>query len=228
MRHVVFAFVLLSANLAVAQLSTPQPGEYVTDGGSSSLTIDSASKFDINTQGANGHLCSLEGVIINGKSKIDNSACQVTLKAQGPHVMVTTNGSEECRDFCGARAWFEGLYRRPSPLCTRQSIESSKKIFKKEYSAKNFSAALAAIGPIATDCKQLLHWFESAWISNDLALTQFKLGDRAACLRTLKPLAAEAAMTNEEIKSNYPPIDGDMYLPVVAATRTNLKLCTKK
>jgi hypothetical protein len=227
--YAVHAFMLLGANLALAQFSTPAEGEYViSDGAWGTLQVQPRGKFRIETIGANGHICELDGVITNGKSKLEKSACQVSFKADGQNVNVATNESDACRDFCGMRAWFEGLYRKPPPLCVSKSIRASRKKFKEEYVAKNYSAALATIEPVATQCKQFLFWTESGWILNDLALTQFKLGDRAGCIRTLQGLAPDAALSDEEIKGNYPPTDADMYLPVVRATRTNLKLCTKR
>jgi len=225
----VYAFVLLSANLASAQLSTPAQGEYVTtDASWGTLEVQARGKFRIETIGSNGHICALDGVITNGKSKLENSACQVSFEAEGKDVNVLLNDHSACRDFCGMRAWFEGLYRKPPPLCVSKNIEASRKKFKKEYVAKNYSAALATIEPVATQCKQFLYWITSGWILNDLALTQFKLGDRAGCIRTLQGLAPDAALSDEEVKGNYPPTDADNYLPVVQATRTNLRLCTKK
>jgi hypothetical protein len=55
--------------------------------------------------------------------------------------------------------------------------------------------------------------------------TSYALGDRAACLKTLQPLAEDAALSDDGVKENYPPADAEIYLPVVRATRTNLKLC---
>lgn len=229
MKLAVYALVLLTASAASAQLSTPPEGDYViNDGAWGVLSVEPRGKFRLETTGANAHICGLDGVIVNGKSKIDNSACQLSFKAQGPDFQVTTNGSDACQDFCGARAWFEGLYRKPPPLCEFKNMEASRKKFKKEYQAKNYTIALAVLNPVATQCKPFLHWVDSAWVLNDLALTQFKLGDRAGCVQTLKDLAKDAAMSDEEVTGNYPPADSDMYLPAVRATRTNLKLCTKK
>ena len=61
---------------------------------------------------------------------------------------------------------------------------------------------------------------------NDLALTQFRLGDAAGCLRTLEPLAKDAAKSDAQIRDEMvAPTDVDNWLPVVKAARTNLKLC---
>jgi hypothetical protein len=186
----VYAVLLLGARLALAQAGTPAEGEYViSDGAWGTLQVQARGKFAIETVGANAHICGVDGVIVDGKSKIGKSACQVTFKTEGQDVRVATNGVDACRDFCGMRAWFEGLYRKPSPLCMRKSIDDSKKKFKKSYVAKDYAAALAVINPVATQCKPFLHWVESAWVLNDLALTQFKLGDHAACIRTLQDLA---------------------------------------
>jgi hypothetical protein len=84
----------------------------------------------------------------------------------------------------------------------RKSIDDSKKKFKKSYVAKDYAAALAVIHPVATQCKPFLHWVESAWVLNDLALTQFKLGDHAACIRTLQDLAPDAAKSDADITSD--------------------------
>ena len=60
---------------------------------------------------------------------------------------------------------------------------------------------------------------------NDLAITQYRLGDRAGCLKTLQPLAEDAAKTDAQLKDDFPPSDWDMFRRVVGATRANLKLC---
>lgn len=224
-----FAVLLLGANLALAQVSTPAEGEYViSDGAWGTLRVQPRGKFAIETTGANAHVCELDGVIVDGRARIEKSACQVTFKPEGQNVHVATNGTDACREFCGMRAWFEGAYRKPEPGCVRKSIDDSKKKFKRSYVAKDYAAALALIQPIATQCKPYLHWVESAWVLNDLAITQFKLGDRAACIKTLQDLAPDAAKSDKEITGSYPPSDSEAYLPVVQATRTNLRLCTKK
>ncbi|MCZ8285022.1 MAG: hypothetical protein O9353_06160, partial [Bacteroidia bacterium] len=192
------------------------------------LQVQSSGKFRIETIGANGHICELGGAITNGKSQLEKSACQVNFKAEGQTLTVATNDSDACKDFCGARSWFEGVYRKPPPFCVSKNVETVRKKFKQEYLAKNYSAALALINPVATQCKPFLFWIDAGRVLNDLALTQFKLDDRAGCIRTLQGLAKDAAMSDEEVRGNFPPTDADMYLPVVRATRTNLRLCTKK
>jgi hypothetical protein len=47
-------------------------------------------------------------------------------------------------------------------------------------------------------------------------------------LKTLAPLQEDAAMSDDEIRDNYPPSDADAWLPIVKAARFNLGLCRKK
>lgn len=226
MKIAIYALVLFGANLSIAQFNTPNNGEYVIgEGAWGTLHVQAGKKFEIETVGGNAHSCTLSGVISNGKSTIENSACEVTFTNEGQDVKVATNGSSDCRMFCGMRAGFEGLYRKPGPLCMSDAIENSRKVFKKHYLARKYTAAFDTLNPIATQCKPFFSWIESAWVLNDLALTQFKLGNRAACVKTLQPLVRDAALSDAQIKENYPPTDADNYLPVVHATRTNLKLC---
>jgi hypothetical protein len=227
--HAVCAFVMVSANMTLAQISTPAEGDYViNDGVWGTLQVQPRGKFRIETIGANGHTCELDGVIIGGKSTPQKSECQVTFSSDGPDVNVTTNGGGKCVGFCGARSWFEGRYRKPPPSCENKKVQATRKQFQREYQTKNYSAALETIKPVAAQCKQFLYWIDLGWVLNDLALTQFKLGDRASCIRTLQSLAPDAALSDEQITGKFPPADSDMYLPVVHATRTNLKLCSRR
>ncbi|WP_418120206.1 hypothetical protein [Variovorax sp. 350MFTsu5.1] len=218
--------LLLGCGLAAAQNgATPPAGDYIYEGGSGSLRIKPNGHFDITTIGANAHTCALDGTIARGKAKLDDTGCVVNFAANADKLQVTTNGSDECRSYCGMRAVFEGTYIRPAPSCTDKAVSSTRKTFKRQYDAKDYAAAQTTLAPVLSDCDRTLDWITKAWLRNDLALTQYKLDDRAACLKTLQPLAEDAARTDDGIKENYPPADADIYLPVVRATRTNLKLC---
>jgi len=217
--------LLLGAGLASAQTSTPPAGEYIYEGGSGALRVKADGRFDITTIGANAHTCALDGTIVRGKATIADSGCVVSFAVNADKVAVTTNGAEQCRDNCGMRATFEGTYTRPTPACTDKAVANSRKSFKRQYDARDYATALNTLSPLLSECDKTLDWITKGWMRNDIALTQFKLNDRAACLRTLQPLAEDAARTDDGIKENYPPADADIFLPVVRATRTNLKLC---
>jgi hypothetical protein len=217
--------LLFGAGIASAQLATPPAGDYIYEGGTGSLRVKPNGHFDISTIGSSGHTCTLDGTIVLGNAKLDGSSCVVNFTPKGGAVEVGTNGSDNCRGFCGIRASFDGTYLKPSPACTDKAVAASRKTFKRQYDAKDYAAAQTTLAPVLSECDKTIDWFAKGRIRNDLALTQFKLGDRAACLQTLQPLAEHTAQTDDDIKAMYPPFQADIFLPVVRATRTNLKLC---
>lgn len=133
---------------------------------------------------------------------------------------------EACRYYCGARAGFEGEYVRPAPACQPASIAKTRAEFKRLYDRKAYSEAVAVLEPVLKNCSKTMYWLDIGWVRNDLALTHAKLGHREICRQLLQPLAEDAAQTDDQIRENYPPSDAENYLPIVKATRTNLKLCT--
>ena len=217
--------VLLATGAAGAQTGNPPAGDYIFERGSGALRVKADGHFDITTIGANAHTCALDGTIVRGKAKIDDTACVVSFAVSADKVQVSTNGVDQCRESCGARATFEGTYTRPTPGCTDKAVAGARKSFKRQYDAKDYAAARTTLTPVLADCAPTLDWITTGWIRNDLALAQLRAGDRAACLQTLQPLAEDAALSDDGIKENYPPADAEIYLPVVRATRTNLKLC---
>jgi len=130
-----------------------------------------------------------------------------------------------CSVVCGARASFAGEYLKVKPGCDSSSVGESRDEFKRLYQRKAFAKAEKVLGKVLTNCEKTTDWLDRGQIRNDLAITQFHLGRGKECLATLEPLAGDAAMTDEEIRSEWPPTDADNYLPIIKATRTNLKLC---
>lgn len=220
-----FLLLLLGAGVACAQLATPPAGDYIYEGGGGSLQVKPNGRFNITTVGSNAHMCTLDGTIARGKAKIDDTGCVVSFTLKGGNVEVATNGSDDCRQSCGMRASFEGTFIKPTPACADKAVAATRKTFKRQYDAKDYSAALTTLTPVLGECGKTLDWITTGRVRNDLALTQFKLGDRAGCLKTLEPLAEDAARTDQGVKDHYPPADAEDILPVVRATRTNLKLC---
>ena len=101
----------------------------------------------------------------------------------------------------------------------------ARREFKKLYDAGDYARAQAALRPVLADCGASMPWLEAGWIRNDLALTQFKLGDPQGCLLTLQPLRADAARSDSDIRAAYPPSDADRYLSILRATRSNAGRC---
>jgi hypothetical protein len=100
----------------------PPAGEYIFERGSGALRVKADGHFDITTIGANAHTCALDGTIVRGKAKIDDTACVVSFAMNADKVQVSTNGEDQCRESCGARATFEGTYTRPTPGCTDKAV----------------------------------------------------------------------------------------------------------
>lgn len=228
-RLTTFLFLLFSVP---ASAQTLVAGEYVTDGGWGTLTLSATAKgamhFTIESVGANGHSCSLEGDVRNGKATLEgldeSEICEVTMIATADGIEVQSN--EACRIYCGARAGVDGLYARPAPECRSAAVASTRKKFKQLYDAKKFAEARGTIEPMLTKCESTLDWLAVGRIRNDLAVTLHKLRDFPACRAALDPLTEDAALTDKEIREKYPPSDADSVMPIVRATRTNLRLCS--
>jgi hypothetical protein len=226
---------LLGAVACVAHAAEPalQPGDYVTERGWGNLGIvqdkGGTLKFSIEAMGGNAHSCSLEGEIRDGRATLEamdaGKPCVVTFKRAADGVTVASVDPQLCRYFCGMRADFEGKYLKTAAGCTPKPLSRTREEFKKLYDRRDYAAARAKLEPAFNACAKTLDWLETGWMRNDLALTQFRLGDAAACLRTLEPLAQDAAKSDAQIRDDFAPTDADNWLPVVKATRTNLKLC---
>lgn len=224
------------ANVSLAAEAVA-PGEYIPDGGGGRLSIAPAtgkgaskgSAFTLEYVGGNFHLCSLEGRIVDGRAALesysDEPACVVDFVPAKNGLEV--NGTDSCKQFCGARAWFAGTYLRPAPGCSDAEREATRAKFKRLYDGKRHAEALATLSPLPTRCARTLDRYEQGRILNDIAITQYKLGKREDCLRTLASFAEEAALTDEAVLEGYPPSDGEAWLPIVKAARFNLGLCRK-
>jgi hypothetical protein len=228
--------VVLSAAAAPPLRAAPPvpPGEYNTENGWGTLTVergaDGGTTFSLEVLGANGHTCGLEGEIKNGRATLEaeepDKPCIVLFQLRGSDVDVTAQDSDLCRYYCGVRAGFEALYLRPTPGCSPAERNKTREEFKRLYDQKAWPRARATLEPVLARCEKIMHPVEAGWVRNDLAVTLHKLGLLAECREILKPLAADAALTDEEIATSYPPADADAYLPLARATRTNLKLCS--
>ena len=220
-----WAAASLLAGTAAAQSTAPAPGVYVYEGGAGTLEIRPDGRFKIDTVGANFHTCNLEGRIAQGRGQVSQSACVLSFRPGKDGLTVGTNQSDQCQESCGMRATFVGEYIRPAPACVPTTVSATRKAFKRQYDAKQYAQAQATLAPVLAECEKTLSWLDKGWIRNDLALAQVRAGDKAACLKTLAPLADDAAASDKDIQEGYPPSDADAWLRVVRATRTNLKLC---
>ncbi len=228
----ILAAHLSSPNFAGAQELRTEPGTYLTKGGWGSLSIsknkDGELAFEISSLGANAHSCGLKGTIKSGQAILKGSEekkpCIVTFHLKGDKIEVTDN-ENACRSYCGARASFTGLYLKAKQGCSE--IEKSRKAFKRLYDKKAYAQARDVLEPLLKNCEDVVDWMEIGWIRNDLAITEYKLGEYAECLRILRPLEAEAKKTDDELFDSYPgqPAYAESSIAIAKATRTNLKLC---
>jgi len=225
--------VALAAAAATGAAFAQAPGEYVTERGWGNLAVKpgkgGAMAFEINAIGGNMHICNLDGEIRGGRALLegidDKNPCIVTFKPVPQGLDVATTTEDACRQYCGARAHFAGLYLRPAKGCAGKEVTATRAAFKRHYDAKRFAEARTLLEPVLAGCAKTLGWIDEAWVRNDLAITQYRLGDRAGCLKTLDPLVADAGKTDAQLQGDYPPSDYDTYRRAVGATRANLKLC---
>ena len=225
----------LNEQVATAAPQSPlQPGEYLTEKGWGQLTItqdkNAGLRFSIEAMGGNGHSCQLAGAIHDGKSIPDEQdaggeQCVVSFSAKGDNIEVTPNSEAPCRYFCGMRASFDGLYLKPGKGCEPSALHQTREKFKKLYDKQAYAEARSTLQPLLQQCAPTLDWLEIDWIRNDLALTAYKLGDTAGCQALLQTVSVDANKTDDELHNDYPPTDFDNVLPIVKATRTNMKLC---
>ncbi|RQP24559.1 hypothetical protein [Piscinibacter terrae] len=236
----ILAIVLLASLAMVGRADdTLQPGDYVLGRDVGTLTVQPAFRgtqvFSISVVGANAHTCELGGKIKGGRSTPDDQdqkpLCEVRFEKSGPSSLsVKTNEADSCRSYCGARAWFEGTYVLPPSGCSSAEIRRSRDAFKKAYDRHDHAEAERLLSPMLVQCKAVMSPWDEDWIRNDLALAQHKLGRDAACLELLAPLAKDAQDSERDPQAwkdnlELPPVESDIYAGIIAATRTNLKLC---
>lgn len=212
------------------------PGTYLTEGGWGHLTLstgkDGGLEFAITSMGSNAHACSLEGTIADGRAAVptyENEACRISFTegAEGIVVAVHEDDAEQCRYFCGARAGFEGEYLVVPSGCLPDEVEKVRARFKKLYDAREYAPASALLEDLLPRCGRLLEDIEKGWIASDLAITRLKLGDRAGCRAALADRTELAAMNDEQVAENYPPMEAEWYTRLSKAVRTNLRLCAE-
>lgn len=216
--------------------ATPEPGEYISDGGWGNLSVTHASnkdtKFRIDALGANGHSCELDGEIRLGIATLDSGEkgkpCRVQFTPKGDGFAVKPLTSEECRYFCGMRATFDALYTKAIPGCENTARAQTRKKFKQLYDSKKYDEARQALEPLLSKCEKTIVWSEIGAIRNDLAITQYHLHDYQACLDTLQPYnSLDAIEYGEGLKSSEPS-SAEIYAGIIGPAQHNIKLCEMK
>ncbi|MDN6860043.1 hypothetical protein QO207_25930 [Pseudomonas sp. CAN2814] len=238
------SFTALSFTALAADTTLPA-GEYLAKGGWGTLIIQKAANgqqgFSLESLGANGHSCSLDGSIRNGEANLhedwQEGVCNVKFKWQDNGIEVSNEQNENCRGYCGARASFDGSYLKPAAGCSTEALRQTRNRFKKLYDSKDYAGAERLLAPVLSDCKTTLHWLDELATRNDLALTQAKLGQGKACRSTLESMIEDAKRYSGPQDDNtaicdsgdryLPPADCDGYLRQVRAAKTNLGWCER-
>jgi hypothetical protein len=226
-------------------LPLPQPGEYIAADGAGRLDIvavapaaparrrdaappPAALDFTLRSFGSNGHVCALEGRIVDGSAQLPTGdgvpACIVSFVATQTGVQ-TIDDSRTCRYFCGSHASFEGIYLRPAPGCDDAGRAATRGLFQTLYAAGDLPRAQARLSGLLEHCDNTLHWLERAQIANDLARIHARLGRREDCLQTLAPMSRDAALDDASLGEGFLPEDAAAYLPQVRAARDTLRRC---
>ncbi len=212
-------------------------GVYYLKGGDGDLTIKQvspqASRFNVETVGGNAHMCSLEGVVTDGTATLassfsakDGKPCVVSFAMGADGITVTSNGIA-CREYCGMRAMFEGLYVKPLPGCAGLERQKLNKAFIKQYKGKNDDKAASILKDMLGNCVEIMGWLDRDQTRNDYAVTLYHLGRKEDCLSVLKQTRAYEVKEEDALRESRAPTDFENYLPTAKATWHNIGLCTK-
>lgn len=220
-----------------------QPGTYILDRGSGELSIRSDEQgkmtFHIESIGANCHICAVSGVVLgnvgyaDGWAEENESKCKISFNTNNNSTInVEPLTYDECRGFCGARAGFDGLYRKPPAKCTEQRKKQQQEQFLRLYKSHHYAQAEKILQNQLKQCSNFMNWIEIDEVRNDLALAQYHNGEYQQCLDTLNTTLVANVKNEEELKEGkdgiyLPPCDFDNYIHVAKSTWFNKALCSK-
>ena len=131
---VVMAFSVASV-WAVAQSAEWAAGDYATANGAGRLKItaaaDGVQHFSIESRGAGGHGCTVDGTLQGGRVMTSPTlmpiTCRVNFSKRGNAIEVTTNAAPDCGpSFCEARATFVGRYALAAPKAKAKAKAKAK------------------------------------------------------------------------------------------------------
>ena len=141
-------------------------------------------------------------------------------------VVVPEENNAACHRYCGARAWFAGDYFPVIPRC--QQTESVRAEFLKSYKALKYVQARDVLIDYLQACERFTDWYNVTEIRNDLAITQFHLGDSEACLKSLEPIKRAFIDDPELTGRAFAPADQDWGENMVKVSRFNWQKCGGK
>jgi len=224
------ALVLCVAGAAHAQNFAP--GEYLGEGGRGNLRLEGAAggaqKFFLESYGANGHSCQVDGTLRAGTARVPTEdkepPCVLKFKNKADGIEVGAE-SPSCQFFCGARATIGDSFLKPPAGCTTAEVKKTRTAFKQQFDKKDYTQARVLLQPVVDKCLKTMNEVDEGWVRNDMALTLLRLNDKPGCVKMLESYKELAAMNDKQLADSYPPFDAQIREPIARATRTNLKLC---
>lgn len=156
-----------------------------------------------------------------------DSERRITFDGDGGAVTVMPSTEQACRTYCGARAGFDGVYKKLPGNCTRKHQQASRDKFLKLYGSRDYKKAGDVLVNLLSECAEFMSWIVIDSVRNDLALAQFHGGDPAECIKTLSATAAAEVSNEAELKNGLAPCDFENYLGVAKATWHNRSLCQR-
>lgn len=225
------------AGAFVAPASAVEPGEYfyVEGGHAHGTLVVRGNRFTLDTIGGNCHTCSLSGTLKGnaGVSSDGGETCHISISGGHGTLRLDSGGADACRTACGARAMFDGEYRKPGAACTDHSRAARLTQARAQYAKKDYAAAETGFTQLIGECSMDMDWIEADRVRSDLALTQYHLGENAKCLATLAQTTAlrnhdDSGKGNDkdaDASFGLPPCDEENYQPTGKAILHNAALC---
>ena len=219
-------FCIVSTGALAQSIAQSIPsGVYEQRHGGARLEIKAGSAFVLHAEGANAHVCDADGVIKNGVAKTDQG-CLIDFNLKNGQLTVAPRQAtfEQCRNHCGNRAWFAGDYAIAPAICAQ--AKRNEREFAKNYAAKDYAKAKIAVNQRLESCREWMHWPDLANKRNDLAITEFHLGNAAGCLAALAPLREryiDIALNSDSFGSE--PAYQELAIAIAKKSQFNWKKC---
>ena len=235
-KEIVALLIKKSAELNPINKNMPadyiSPGLYYNESGSATLGIyhsatPAALFFTLNSKNENGHECNVGGQIVNNKA-ITEEKCVIQFIKTQDNISVTAPDEfgDACRNHCGAgNTTFSDDFLIAAPYCS--SADHIQDEFSRNYKLAQYPKARDLLRVLLSKCERFMGWRTDASTRNDLAITEFRLKDNAACLKTLEPLKSDFIDDHDisEMSFRYPLMDEDLVQAMIKTTRFNWKKC---
>lgn len=226
--------------LGIAQPVAPANGHYATQPGWAELVVSfdgSQRRFVLDSHQGNGRSCSLDGAIQVSTGKViahttqpGMPVCQLQLVAEGNGWRSEVLDVAACRQHCGLQARLAAHFHPLPDACRWSAREQVRASFRQHYSRREYAQALQVLEQLQRQCGGFIDWLEADAIANDLAITQFRLGQPAQCLRTLEKTRVAGFSSEDQLdqlrsRLQLSRLEHQAYLPVARATLYNREKC---